>query len=133
MSEQLASLITIAYVIITIGVVITMLVIIIKNIKKALKENVLDNAVLYKYGLYVCTLVGEIKNIDRVKIVKKYNSLPIFSIKDINIKADEICKILNKNKGPFIKEIYKDLEYKILNNSLKNNYCEIKDYLEHQI
>lgn len=106
---------------------------IIKNIKKALKENVLDNAVLYKYGLYVCTLVGEIKNIDRVKIVKKYNSLPIFSIKDINIKADEICKILNKNKGPFIKEIYKDLEYKILNNSLKNNYCEIKDYLEHQI
>ncbi len=106
---------------------------IIKNIKKALKENVLDNAVLYKYGLYVCTLVGEIKNIDRVKIVKKYNSLPIFGIKDINIKADEICKILNKNKGPFIKEIYKDLEYKILNNSLKNNYCEIKDYLEHQI
>ena len=106
---------------------------IIKNIKLALKEDVLDHNILYKYGLYVCTLVGEIKNIDRVDIVKKYNSLPIFSIKDINVKADQICEILNKNKGPFIKEIYKDLEYKILNNLLKNDFNEIKNYLEHQI
>ena len=106
---------------------------IIKNIKLALKEDVLDNNILYKYGLYVCTLVGEIKNIDRVDIVKKYNSLPIFSIKDINVKADQICEILNKNKGPFIKKIYKDLEYKILNNLLKNDFNEIKNYLEHQI
>ena len=103
---------------------------IIKNIKLALKEDILDNNILYKYGLYVCTLVGEIKNIDRVDIVKKYNSLPIFSIKDINIKADQICEILNKNKGPFIKEIYKDLEFKILNNLLENDFTEIKKYLE---
>lgn len=106
---------------------------IIKNIKLALKEDALDNNILYKYGLYVCTLVGEIKNIDRVDIVKKYNSLPIFSIKDINVKADQICEILNKNKGPFIKKIYKDLEYKILNNLLENDFNEIKKYLEHQI
>lgn len=103
---------------------------IIKNIKLALKEDALDNNILYKYGLYVCTLVGEIKNIDRVDIVKKYNSLPIYSIKDINVKADQICEILNKNKGPFIKEIYKDLEYKILNNLLENDFNEIKKYLE---
>ena len=106
---------------------------IIKKIKLALKEDVLDNNILYKYGLYVCTLVGEIKNIDRVDIVKKYNSLPIYSVKDINVKADQICEILNKNKGPFIKEIYKDLEYKILNNLLENDFNEIKKYLEHQI
>lgn len=105
----------------------------IKNISSALKENVLDNNVLYKYGLYICTLVGEIKNIDRVQIVKKYNSLPIFSIKDINIKANQICEILNKSEGPFIKQIYKDLEYKILNNILENKYEKIKYYLEHQI
>ena len=105
----------------------------INNIKLALKEDILDNNVLYKYGLYICTLVGEIKNIDRVEIVKKYNALPIFSIKDIDIKADQICEILNKEKGPFIKEVYKDLETKILNNKLNNNYNEIKNYLEHQI
>ena len=105
----------------------------INNIKLALKENIIDNNILYKYGLYICTLVGEIKNIDRVEIVKKYNALPIFSIKDIDIKADQICEILNKEKGPFIKEVYKDLEDKILNNKLNNNYNEIKKYLEHQI
>ena len=105
----------------------------INNIKLALKENIIDNNILYKYGLYICTLVGEIKNIDRVEIVKKYNALPIFSIKDIDIKADQICEILNKEKGPFIKEVYEDLEDKILNNKLNNNYNEIKKYLEHQI
>ena len=105
----------------------------IKNIKLALKEDILDNNTLYKYGLYVCTLVGEIKNIDRVKIVKKYNELPIFSVKDIAIKANQICEILNKEKGHFIKEIYKDLEFKILNNVLKNDFNTIKEYLEHQI
>ncbi len=105
----------------------------IKDIKQILNENILDNNILYKYGLYVCTLVGEIKNIDRVEIVKKYNDLPIFSIKDINIKANQICEILNKEKGPFIREVYKDLEDKILNNKLNNNYEDIKKYLEHQI
>ena len=105
----------------------------IKNIKQVLNENVLNNNVLYKYGLYVCTLAGEIKNIDRVEIVKKYNNLPIYSFKDIDIKSSQICEILNKEKGPFIKEIYKDLENKILNNKLENNYNAIKDYLEHQI
>ena len=42
MSEQLASLLTIAYVIITIGVVITMLIIIIKNIKKQYSETIVN-------------------------------------------------------------------------------------------
>lgn len=105
----------------------------IKDIKQILNENILDNNILYKYGLYVCTLVGEIKNIDRIEIVKKYNDLPIFSIKDIDINANQICEILNKEKGPFIREVYKDLENKILSNKLKNNYNAIKNYLEHQI
>ena len=105
----------------------------IKDIKQILNENILDNNILYKYGLYVCTLVGEIKNIDRIEIVKKYNDLPIFSIKDIDINTNQICEILNKEKGPFIREVYKDLENKILSNKLKNNYNAIKNYLEHQI
>ncbi|MEG2322194.1 MAG: hypothetical protein RSB71_01715, partial [Bacilli bacterium] len=45
------------------------------GIRKALKEDVLKNTILYKYGLYICTLVGEIKNIKRSLIVKNYNEL----------------------------------------------------------
>ena len=98
---------------------------IIKNIQACLNENILDNNVLYKYGLYICTLVGEIKNIKRSDIVEKYNKLPIYSIKDINIKAIDICNLLNKKPGPFLNEIYKDLE----NNILKNNIINERKYL----
>ena len=98
---------------------------IIKNIQACLNENILDNNVLYKYGLYICTLVGEIKNIKRSDIVEKYNKLPIYSIKDINIKAIDICNLLNKKTGPFLNEIYKDLE----NNILKNNIINERKYL----
>ena len=98
---------------------------IIKNIQACLNENILDNNVLYEYGLYICTLVGEIKNIKRSDIVEKYNKLPIYSIKDINIKAIDICNLLNKKPGPFLNEIYKDLE----NNILKNNIINERKYL----
>lgn len=103
---------------------------IINKIKEILSKDILDNNVLYKYGLYICTLAGEIKDIDRALIVCKYNSLPIHSIKDIKIKADEICNLLNRKSGPFLKIIYKDLETKILNNNLLNNYDSICNYLK---
>lgn len=102
---------------------------IINNIKEVLNQDLLDNKTLYKYGLYVCTLAGEIKNIDRAIIVSKYNNLKIFSKKDIDITANEICEVLNKEKGPFLKDVYNDLENKILNNELDNEKEKIKNYL----
>ena len=98
---------------------------IIKDIQACLKENILDNKILYKYGLYVCTLVGEIKKIKRIDIVEKYNKLPIYNLKDINIKATDICQLLNKKPGAFINEIYHDLKKQILDNKIINE----KEYL----
>ena len=98
---------------------------IIKDIQACLKENILDNKILYKYGLYVCTLVGEIKKIKRIDIVEKYNKLPIYNLKDINIKATDICQLLNKKPGAFINEIYQDLKKQILDNKIINE----KEYL----
>ena len=102
---------------------------IIKDIQACLKENILDNKILYKYGLYVCTLVGEIKKIKRIDIVEKYNKLPIYNLKDINIKATDICQLLNKKPGAFINEIYQDLKKQILDNKIINE----KEYLIHYI
>ena len=104
---------------------------VIKSIKEVLNQNILDNKILYKYGLYICTLVGEIKGIERVDIVKKYNNLPIHSIKDVNVKAIDICNILNKKPGPFINIIYKDLEDKILNNKIINDKQHLINYIRH--
>lgn len=102
---------------------------IINGISQALKEE-FNNHTLYKYGLYICTLVGEIKKIDRSLIVKKYNELPIFSVKDIKISATEICSLLDKKPGSFIKDIYTDLENKILDNVLKNDYDQLCEYVK---
>ena len=104
---------------------------IINNIKLVSNENILDNNVLYKYGLYICTLAGEIKNISRSLIIQKYNKLPIFSLKDIDINTKQICEIFKKEPSIFIKKIYNDLEYKILNGQLENSYSKIKEYLKH--
>jgi len=102
---------------------------IINKINMVLKEDILNNKILYKYGLYVCSLAGEIKNIDRTLIVAKYNDLPIFTKKDIDIKTEDICNILNRKPDLFLKEIYDDLEIKILNNELMNKNESLKNYI----
>ena len=103
---------------------------IIEKINLALKEDIMDKNVIYKYGLYISTLVGEIKGIDRKKIVSIRNNLPILNIKDIDITSQEICNILNQKPGKFLKDIYKDLEYKIINDKISNKNEEIIRYLK---
>lgn len=102
----------------------------ITSINKVCESDILSNEILYKYGLYVCCLSGEIKNIDKSLIVSKYNNLPIFRKKDIKITSFEICEILNKKPNKFLKEIYDDLENKILKNELINDNYIIKKYIK---
>lgn len=91
--------------------------------------DILDPEVLYKYGLYLASLVGEIKGIDRKLIAIKHNELPIHNRIDIVIQADEICKILNIKPGPILKEIYSDIEHKLIHNEIKNELENLKEYI----
>lgn len=101
----------------------------IKQIKELMTKDVLDNHNLYKYGLYVSTIVGEIKDIDKKIINQKYSELPIKHKKDIAISAEEICNVLNKKPGPFLKDILTELENKILDNCLENDKEILIEYL----
>ena len=58
-----------------------------------------------------------------------YADMPIHSRLDIALLPTEICDILDKAPGAFLKDIIKDLEIKILNKSLKNNKEAIKKYI----
>lgn len=89
----------------------------------------LDNIILYKYGLYVNLIAGINKDINKKDILEKYDALPIKNRNDINIRANEICDILNKKSGPFIGDIYKDLEELILTNKLENDKFKLKEYI----
>lgn len=101
----------------------------IKKIREAVTKDNLNNEVLYQYGLYVNSIAGAMKGIDKKKITKKYEELPITNIQDINISGDEIMHILNKKGGPYLKSIYGDLVSLILNGKIENDNNLLKNYV----
>ena len=101
----------------------------IKKINELLNKDVLDNNNLYNFGLYISTIVGNIKGIDVKIITEMYNSLYIHNKTDIAITASDICDLLNKKPGKFLKEIFNDIEYKLINKLLLNNKESLSTYI----
>ena len=101
----------------------------INDIKKVYNLNNMDPYVLYKYGLYVNSVAGEIKNLDIKKITESYANLAIKSKKDIDIKAEDIIHLLNRKPDKFLNDIYDDIERKILYRRLLNKKSEILNYI----
>jgi len=98
-------------------------------LRELLNFDSIDNYLLYKYGLYLCTVYADIKGISKRKLNTMYSDIPIKSKKEIEITAIEITKILNKKPGKYIKEIIENIEKNILNNKLNNDKEEIKKYI----
>lgn len=101
----------------------------IKNINKVYNLNNMDPYTLYKYGLYVNSVAGEMKGMDIRKITAAYSNLTIQSSSDIAIDSETIMDILHKKPGKYLKEIYDDLENKILYRKLKNDNKAICEYI----
>ena len=101
----------------------------IKNINEALCLNNLDPMALYKYGLYVNSVAGEIKGMDIKTITESYNNLIIQSRQDINVTSDDIMNALSKEPGSYLKEIYDDIEREILYRRLSNETEQILNYV----
>lgn len=98
-------------------------------VNELVKSKKIGKYEVYKYGLYNSSIASEILGINKKNIVKIDRTLPIKTKKDIKITTNEICKILNKKPGPFIKDIYKDIEYMIIYSKLKNDKDKIKEYI----
>lgn len=99
-----------------------------KNLIRRIKElNTLGltDYNMYKYGLDISCLVAEFKKVD---ILDRYNLLPIKSRADINISSKDILSIIDNPK--LINKIYIDLEKKIINKKLINEYDIIMSYLK---
>lgn len=89
----------------------------------------LDIFTLYTYGLYVFQIAAKIKGENVKELVSYYMSLPIKKRKDILINIDSICKKLNKEKGPWLKDLMDMIEKKIILKELNNNKKEIENYI----
>lgn len=101
----------------------------INSINEILKNKKINKYEVYKYGLYTSIIAGEILGINKKNIIKLDKNLPIHSLKEINITTNEICSLLNKEPGKWLKDVYKDLEYKILYLKISNDNSKIKEYI----
>lgn len=100
------------------------------NLRELLEYSELDNYLLYKYGLYLCTVYTDIKGLSKRKLNSAYQNLPITSRKEVAVSGSDISKILKREPGKYIKEIMEDIEKNILNNKLANNYKDIEIYIK---
>jgi tRNA nucleotidyltransferase (CCA-adding enzyme) len=101
----------------------------IKEIRKILDMGEVTNETLYKEGLYISVVAGQILGITKEEINKRFNDLVIHSKEELAINSKDIIEILNINPSNKIKFIYDDVLSKVLNNIIGNNYDEIKKYL----
>lgn len=92
----------------------------IKDINKVLSLNNMDPMALYKYGLYVNSVAGEIKKQNIKDITESYNGLVIKSRGDIDIDSETIMELFDNESGKYLKDIYDDLEREILYRRLGN-------------
>ena len=101
----------------------------ISKIKELLNYKEIDEYTLYQYGLYISTVVYDIKSKDKLELNEKYRNLAINNPKEINIKPLEIANILNKKPDYFIKEIIMDLEKQIIYKNIENTKEDIAKYI----
>lgn len=101
----------------------------IRKINEVKDKDLLDNHTLYNYGLYTCTMAAELNGVDKKLLNEKYAKIPIKSRLDIAITPIEICDLLNKKAGSFLKTILSDLENQLLDGKLNNDKEELINYI----
>ena len=101
----------------------------IKIVKNILNYGIIDENVLFNYGLYLSLVAGDILGIDKDIIASMDKELVIRKIKDIDINSEEICEILDCKPGKVISEVYDELKNVILRKELDNSNSSIREYI----
>ena len=101
-----------------------------KDIREVMPLNNYDPFVLFEYGLYVNSVAGEMKGLDKKKITESYNSLVIHSRKDLDITSEEIMDSLDRELGEYLGDIYDDIEKEVLYHRLNNDKGDLLNYIK---
>jgi len=101
----------------------------IKKLKKIIKYGMIDNNVIFDYGLYLSMVAGDILGVNREDITLMDKNLPIRRYKDMNINSDEICNILSIKPCKTLNEVFEELKEKVLSGELENTNEQLKKYL----
>ena len=101
----------------------------IDSVREILEYGEINKEVLFNYGLYLCLVAGSVLGISKEEITELDKRVPIRHIKDIKLKSDEICSILEMKPGKVISEVYSELKIKILRDELENDNEILKKYI----
>lgn len=99
------------------------------KIREILDLGVINNEVIYTYGLYLSLIAGEILGIEVASIHEMHKNLPIYMRSDLHISYLEMINILGIQPSKLAKEIEKELIYAVLNGTLDNSKEAIESYL----
>ena len=100
------------------------------DIRKVMSLNNLDPMALYEYGLYVNSVAGEMKGLDKKKITESYNALIIHSRSDLDVTSEEIMECLDREPGEYLSDIYEDIEREVLYRRLPNQKQKLLSYIK---
>lgn len=70
-----------------------------------------------------------LSHIEESVLINKKDCLPISSRKDIKISIDKLKEIIKKDDGPWLGNLYKELEINIIRGYIKNDSKEIEEYV----
>lgn len=102
----------------------------IMKIREVLRYGKLDNKIMYKSGLYISQIAGNILGIPKNKINNRFSKLGLTNKDELNIKADEIVKILGIDYK-LVSSVVNKLIDLILEEKVKNTKRDLKNYLIH--
>ena len=100
------------------------------SIRRIINSGIINKQIIYKYGLYLSLVAGEILGIDKKQINKLNKELSIHDKKEINIKASDIVKILDIDYSENVGIILKDIENLIINDKIKNKTNDLIKYIK---
>ena len=101
----------------------------IKNIRAIIKNKIINEKIIFKYGLYDSIVAAKILEINEKKLIKMYESMQIHTIKDLKIDGNTIKRVLGIDKNPKIKDIKNTLIEEILDNNLNNDEDDLIEYI----
>lgn len=100
-----------------------------QDIRDVMGLNNYDPMTLYRYGLYVNSVAGEMKGLDKRRITELYNSLVIQRRQDLDITSEDIIDCMKKEPGEYISDIYETIEKEVLYHRLPNEKEKLLDYI----
>ncbi|MCL2521940.1 MAG: CCA tRNA nucleotidyltransferase [Erysipelotrichales bacterium] len=108
------------------------------NLAFVTKADSFNNLLVYTYGKKLCLTANKINRIlyqspDQSALIEKIDEkLPIKKTCELKFKGGELISLYNLKGVQFIGAIVDDIKFQVINHILKNDYQEIKTYVENK-